>query len=262
MVKDYQTLHDSRKSLVASPIPEPQTYLQVMRQPPTQRELWFTAMQSEFDSLTSKGVFELCYALLLDRTTVTLKIVNTIKYNADGAIQNTFVRQKVYPDPGPGLRRAYSPTVCLESVRLIASLACANDLDIEQVDVKTAYLNADLAEEIFCVPPAGFVVIVHTAGRVSLLPSATRIPSSSHTVDYLRIVKALYGLKQAGRMLTSCLIDTSQARRSQLDPCVFLFGPLDAPSLIIAIYVDDIIVAGLPQPIAHLKEALSSTMPL
>jgi hypothetical protein len=106
------------------------------------------------------------------------------------------------------------------------------------------------------------VAIVDSAGRASLLPSATRIPSGSHTVDYLRIVKALYGLKQAGRMwhqmLTSWLIDTFQARRSQLDPCVFLFGPLDSPSLIIAIYVDDIIVAGLPQPIARLKQAISS----
>jgi hypothetical protein len=125
---------------------------------------------------------------------------------------------KVYPDPGPGLRR---DLVCLESVRLIASLACTNDLDIEQVDVNTACLNADLAGKKICFPPAGFVAIVDTAGRVSLLPSATRIPSGSHTVDYLRIVKALYGLNQAGRMWTTWLIDTYQARRSQLDPCVF-----------------------------------------
>jgi hypothetical protein len=63
-------------------------------------------------------------------------------------------------------------------------------------------------------------------------------------------------------MLTSWLIDTFQARRSQLDPCVFLYGPVDAPSLIIAIYVDDIIVAGLPQPIARLKQAPSSRFEL
>jgi hypothetical protein len=219
-------------------------------------------MQSEFDSLTSKGVFEPCYALPSDRTTVTLKIVNTVKYNADAEISRYKTRlcAKGFTQIlGQGYDETNSPTVCLESFRLIASLACANDLDIEQVDVKTAYLNADLAEEIFCFLPAGFVAIVDTAGRESLLPSAARIPSGSYTVYYLRIVKALYARKQAGRMwhqmLTSWLKDTFQARRSQLNPCVFLFDPLDAPSLIIAIYVDDIIVAGLLQPI---EKALSS----
>jgi hypothetical protein len=116
-------------------------------------------MQNEFDSLTSKGVFAPCYALPSDRTTVTLKIVNTTKYNADGAISRykTRLRAKRFTQiPGQDYDETYSPTVCLESVRLITSLACANDLDIEQVDVKTAYPNADLAEEIFCVPhPTG-----------------------------------------------------------------------------------------------------------
>ena len=62
-----------------------------------------------------------------------------------------------------------------DSLRLIIALATHLDLDMEQLDIKSAFLNGDLDEEIWMTPPPG----IRLDGKV------------------LRLRKALYGLKQA-----------------------------------------------------------------
>ena len=58
------------------------------------------------------------------------------------------------------------------------AIAALRDLEIHQMDVKTAFLNGDLEEEIYMKQPEGFV-----------------IPGQEDKV--CRLVKSLYGLKQA-----------------------------------------------------------------
>ena len=77
----------------------------------------------------------------------------------------------------------FSPVVKMTSIRTILSIAASQDLEVEQLDVKTAFLHGDLEEEIYMEQPEGFEVY-----------------GMKHMVCKLN--KSLYGLKQAPRQWT------------------------------------------------------------
>ena len=66
----------------------------------------------------------------------------------------------------------------ITSIRILFALTSIHDLYVHQMDVKTAFLNGDLNEEIYMEQPEGFV-----------------LPGNEHKV--CKLVKSLYGLKQA-----------------------------------------------------------------
>ncbi|GJZ78167.1 putative RNA-directed DNA polymerase [Tanacetum coccineum] len=77
-------------------------------------------------------------------------------------------------------RMIFSPVVKMGSIRVVLGLAASLDLEVEQMDVKTAFLHGDLDKEIYMEQPEGFQV----KGKE----------------DYVcRLQKSLYGLKQAPR---------------------------------------------------------------
>jgi len=72
----------------------------------------------------------------------------------------------------------YSPVARLTTIRVLLALAASHNLLIHQMDVKTAFLNGDLEEEIYMEQPDGFAV-KGQEGKVC------------------KLLKSLYGLKQA-----------------------------------------------------------------
>lgn len=76
--------------------------------------------------------------------------------------------------------RVYAPVVKHDSLRILLSLAAAYDLELLQMDVKTAFLYGDLDEELYVQQPEGFIQ-----------------PGNEDLV--CRLIKPLYGLKQAPR---------------------------------------------------------------
>ena len=81
-------------------------------------------------------------------------------------------------------------------------------MKLKQLDIKTAYLNADIEEEIFVDQPPGFV------------------KKNANGKSYVcRLKKSLYGLKQSGRNWFNTLRDfllSIQFKPSKSDPCLFL----------------------------------------
>ena len=71
----------------------------------------------------------------------------------------------------------------LTTIRTVLSIVAAEDLHLEQMDVKTAFLHGDLEEDIYMVQPEGF----ETPGNKGLV---------------CKLEKSLYGLKQDPRQLT------------------------------------------------------------
>ena len=71
----------------------------------------------------------------------------------------------------------YSPVTRITSIRMLTAIAVVYKLEIHQMDVKTAFLNGDLEEEIYLEQPEGFIV-----------------PGQEQKV--CRLIKSLYGLKQ------------------------------------------------------------------
>jgi hypothetical protein len=72
----------------------------------------------------------------------------------------------------------FAPIVKFTSIRILLTITAHNDLEIHQIDIKTAFLNGELKEEIYLKPPPGAVV---------------------DKALVWRLLKPLYGLKQARR---------------------------------------------------------------
>jgi len=74
----------------------------------------------------------------------------------DGCYQSCLVAKRFSQVEGIDFDELFSPVVCYKTVRLLLAVAALEDLDIQSVDVKTAYLYGDLDEEIYMEQPEGF----------------------------------------------------------------------------------------------------------
>ena len=54
--------------------------------------------------------------------------------------------------------RVFSPDSCKDSFRIIMVLLAHYDLELHQIDIKTAFLNRDLYKNVYMAQPKGFVV--------------------------------------------------------------------------------------------------------
>lgn len=76
--------------------------------------------------------------------------------------------------------RFFAHVVKHVSIRLMLSITVNHDLELEQLDVKTAFLNGTLEEEIYMSQPEGYI--------------------EKGKEDYVwKLKKSLYGLKQSSR---------------------------------------------------------------
>jgi hypothetical protein len=188
-------------------------------------------MDDEINSLTSMKTWEIV-PRPEDRETIESKWVYRIKRTADGKIDRYKARLVVkgYTQvDGLDFNETYAPVTRLETIRLLFGLAVEKDWEIRQIDVKTAYLNGDLDEEIFMEPPEGL-----------------NIPDGM----VLRLCKAIYGLRQAGRQwylkLKSVLIEMGFTQVIH-DPHTFVCRRQEGGTtqvLIVPIYVDDLLPVG------------------
>jgi hypothetical protein len=138
----------------------------------------------------------------------------------------------------------FSPVVKMSSIRVVLSLAASLDLEIEQMDVKTAFLHGDLEEEIYMEQPEGFKV----KGKE----------------DYVcRLKKSLYGLKQAPRQWYKkfeSVMEEQGYRKTTSDHCVFVQKFPDEDFIILLLYVDDMLIVGMNSSrIDRLKKQLSQS---
>jgi hypothetical protein len=81
---------------------------------------------------------------------------------------------------GVDFDQVFAPMARIETVKLLIALATQQGWKVHHMDVKSAFLNGDLREEVYVQLPPGFVV-KGSSGKV------------------LRLNKALYGLRQAPR---------------------------------------------------------------
>ncbi|GKC22477.1 retrovirus-related pol polyprotein from transposon TNT 1-94 [Tanacetum coccineum] len=127
---------------------------------------------------------------------------------------------------GRGYRfeESFAPVARLEAVRIFVAYAAHKSFPIYQMDVKTAFLNGPLKEEVYVAQPDGFV-------------------DPDHPDKVYRLRKALYGLKQAPRAwydeLSKFLISKGFTK-GIIDPTLFTIK-YGEDILLVQIYVDDII---------------------
>ena len=186
------------------------------------REKWLEAMRKEIASLIEKGTWELCN-LPPGRKAISSKWVYKVKYikNVIDKYKARLVVKGFSQKYGVDYTRTFSPVARMDTIRLILVEAFLRGMHIDHIDIKNAFLNGTLKEEIYMKQPKGF-----------------EKEGMEHLV--CRLIKSLYGLKQAGREWHKTLIAFLREKGfKQLfkDPCVFKKG-----STILVVYVDDIIV--------------------
>ncbi|KAK1646725.1 hypothetical protein QYE76_064530 [Lolium multiflorum] len=159
---------------------DPATYEEAMMSQDSNK--WQEAMKSEMGSMYDNKVWTLV-DLPDSRKAVENKWIFKRKTDADGNItvyKARLVAKGFRQIQGVDYDETFSPVAKLKSVRILLAIAAFFDYEIWQMDVKTAFLNGDIEEELYMVQPKGFVD-----------------PKNADKVCKLQ--RSIYGLKQASR---------------------------------------------------------------
>jgi len=209
-----------------------------------QAKEWLNAVEEELSSLEEHKTWEVC-DLPEGRKAIGCKWIFKIKQRQDGTVDRFKARLVVKgysQQEGVDYHETFSPVVSHESLRVLFAFAAHHDMEIHQMDVKTAFLNGVLDEEVFMEIPEGLQVS-HGEGKV------------------LKLLKALYGLKQAPRewnkVMHAFMVEQGMMQ-NKCDPAVYSKGQGES-QLIVAVYVDDsTIMSKSVEEVHKMKSALSN----
>ena len=137
---------------------EPQTFKEAMSIPEAQ--MWKETINSEIESILSNHTWELVN-LPPDSKPIGSNWFFKRKLKPDGSIDKykaRLVAKSYRQEEGFDYFDTYSPVTRITSIRMLIAIAVLHNLDIHQMDVKTAFLNGELNEEIYMEQPEGFIV--------------------------------------------------------------------------------------------------------
>ncbi|GKC44829.1 retrovirus-related pol polyprotein from transposon TNT 1-94, partial [Tanacetum coccineum] len=189
-------------------------------------ESWIVVMQEELNQFIANDVWELV-PQPRNMTIIGTKWVFRNKLDENGIVSRNkarLVAQGYNQQEGIDYDETYAPVARLESIRILLAYACALDFKLFQMDVKSAFLNGFINEEVYVAQPPGFI----------------DFEKPDHVY---KLKKALYGLKQAPKAwydrLKAFLIK-HEYKMGMVDNILFT-KKKSLNLIIVQIYVDDII---------------------
>ncbi|CAB4042957.1 Retrovirus-related Pol poly from transposon TNT 1-94, partial [Paramuricea clavata] len=207
-------------------------------------EKWCEAMNEEISSLSENNTYTLT-KLPEGKSIVGARWVYTVKEGKNGekSYKARYVAKGYSQVPEVDYFETFSPTAKITSIRMLMQLALDLDMEVHQMDVKTAYLNAPVDCELYIEQPEGFVK-----------------HSESGEMLVCKLNKSLYGLKQSGRNWNHMLhtfLTSKGFTQLVSDPCVYI-KKQNGKTTILLIWVDDIIIASNSTPsLKQVKDDLS-----
>jgi hypothetical protein len=217
---------------------EPSTFEEASK-----HQVWKDAMIEEYDSILKNDVWAVV-PRPRGKSVVTSKWLYKIKHAADGSVEKfkaRFVARGFSQKEGIDYDEIFAPVARYTSIRIIISLAAVFGWKLHQMDVKTAFLNGEVEQEVYIEQPEGFVI----HGK------------ESHVC---KLKKALYGLKQAPRAWYGRIDSFLQSlgfTKSIADPNLYIKIVQNHP-VILVLYVDDLFLTGEENLIAQTKRELSA----
>ncbi|GJW53193.1 retrovirus-related pol polyprotein from transposon TNT 1-94 [Tanacetum coccineum] len=189
-------------------------------------ESWIVAMQEDLNQFIANDIWELV-PQPKNMTIIGTKWVFRNKLDENGIVSRNkarLVAQGYNQQEGIDYDETYAPVARLESIRILLAYACALDFKLFQMDVKSAFLNGFINEEVYVAQPSGFI----------------DFKKPDHVY---KLKKALYGLKQAPKAwydrLKAFLIK-HEYKMGMVDNTLFT-KKKSSNLIIVQIYVDDII---------------------
>lgn len=195
----------------------------------SKNENWKKAMEEEIASIKKNSTWELT-DLPTGHKPIGLKWVYRLKKNPEGKIvkhKARLVAKGYVQRQGIDFNEVFAPVARLETIRVLLAVAAQKDWEVHHMDVKTAFLNGELEEDVYVAQPIGY-------------------EDKKNPNKVLKLHKALYGLRQAPR-----------AWNSKLDGCLKELGFEQCPHehalyktffegeiMIVGVYVDDLVMTG------------------
>jgi hypothetical protein len=201
---------------------EPHTYREACTNP-----FWQQAMTEELQALEKTHTWDLV-DLPHGKSVIGCKWVYKIKTKSDGSIERYkahHVTKGYAQEYGIDYEETFAPVARITSVRSLLAIAAVHQWPLFQMDVKNAFLNGDLTEEVYMQAPPGYLVC---PDKVCLLR------------------RALYGLKQAPRAWFakfSSIVHQFGFSSSSHDTALFICLS-DKGMILLLLYVDDMIITG------------------
>ena len=204
---------------------DPPTLTDALRRSDAQN--WINAMKEELQSIKDNQTWCLC-DLPPGRKYIGTKWVFKMKRDGNNnpmRYKTRLVAKGYSQIAGINFDKTFAPVVRIESIRCLLAFAAFFNLDIKQIDCKTAFLNGNSDLEIYVQQPEGF--------------SSRKYPRK-----VLRLNKSLYGLKQAPRIWYLLLCSVIQNLGFiPLESDTSIYVAIDR-RILIAVYVDDILIFG------------------
>jgi transposase InsO family protein len=191
---------------------------------------WKLAVKEEMDALRKNNTWSIT-DLPHDKRAVGCKWVFTVKCKADGNVERykaRLVAKGFTQTHGIDYQETFAPVAKINSIRILLSLAVNFNWTLHQFDVKNAFLNGELHEEVYMSLPPGFE---ENLGRDKVC----------------RLKKSLYGLKQSPRAWFERfgnVVKKHGFTQSQADHTLFFKHSHEGKIAILIVYVDDIIMTG------------------
>lgn len=179
---------------------------------------WQKAMNSEIESLKKNKTW-----VVVDKPE-NKKIID-VKWVYKAKSDNSYKARLVVKgfQQKESIENVYSPVGKTQTLKILLSYCCVNNLYIEQMDVETAFLNGKIKSEVYICEPKGY-----ETGRNKVC----------------RLLKALYGLRESPRAWYETFNDFLEKLnfvRSKHDYCLYV-NNTNNDSIYILVFVDDILI--------------------
>ena len=220
---------------------EPQSYEEALRSPDASE--WKLAMDEEIASLQANGTWDL-EEQPVGVKAIPVKWVFKIKRDASGNIERykaRLVAKGFMQREGIDYNEVFAPVSKHTTLRTLLALTASEDLELHQLEIKTAFLNGELEETIYMKQPEGYE------------------EGTSDMVCHLK--KSLYGLRQAPRAWNTRLkkeLELMSFKPSDADAGLYI-AQFKGSNVYILVYVDDILIAAKDiATVNNVKERLTS----
>ncbi|GLU00818.1 hypothetical protein SLE2022_181580 [Rubroshorea leprosula] len=193
----------------------------------TQNRKWCKAMDEEIEALERNQTWELV-DLPKDNKVVSLKWVYKTKYNSNGSVHKhkaRLVAKGYMQQEGVDFDETFALVARFDTIRTVLALAAQHKWSVFQFDVKSAFLNGFLEENVYVQQPRGYEI-------------------EGQEQKVYKLKKALYGLKQAPRAWYERInahFCSHGFHKSPSEPTLYVQTRGGDEVLLVCLYVDDLI---------------------
>jgi hypothetical protein len=226
-----------------APQKEPESWKEMQKLPVHEKQKWLEAANEEMNSLMGLQAWELT-ELPEGRRAIGCKWVFKTKYDSEGKAYRHKARlvAKGYSQKyGDDYDATFAPVAKQTTFRTLLAIAAVRKMKVHHFDVKTAFLNGEIEENLFMSQPEGYIS-----------------EGNEHLVCKLK--RSIYGLKQSARAWNTKINDIMLKEgfaRSKADQCLYTKFK-DNKWMYVLVYVDDLIVVHVDdEVIAEFGEILN-----